>query len=136
MIIFLKNVLIGRVLFLIYCALSEYKHFEQLTHVVHCILIILKENRVMQILSAEKIKILNIAFSLGYISLHSTCHFFLGVSNIRIISYLCCVSRYNFFCITRYMHHDWNSYSTPASQVSYAGTMECPIMPGPVEFIG
>lgn len=34
MIIFLKNVLIGRVLFLIYCALSEYKHFEQLTHVV------------------------------------------------------------------------------------------------------
>lgn len=33
-IIFFKNVLIGRVLFLIYCALSEYKHFEQLTHVV------------------------------------------------------------------------------------------------------
>lgn len=116
----------------------------------YSILIILKENIFMQILSAEKkIKILNIAFSSTYIYLitQNMPFFFLGVSTIRIISYLFCVSHYNFFCITRYMHHDWNSYSTPASQLPYSihhmlhihvytGTMDCPSMPGPVVFIG
>lgn len=71
-------------------------------------------------MSAEKkIKILNIAFSSTYIS-HYTEHaifFFLGVSNIRIISYLFCVSHYNFFCITRYMHH--NETHTQHQLVNY-----------------
>lgn len=141
--IFKKKKGLGILLFLIYCAPSESKHFEQLTY---SILIILKENIFMS--AEKKIKILNIAFSSTYIS-HYTEH---------AIFFSWCVKYQDYFifilCITLqfFLYHkihasQWNSYSTPASQLPYSihhmlhihvytGTMDCPSMPGPVVFIG